>query len=165
MCEPTMIIAGITAVSTIADVYGQRQQAKQQTAVNVKKKEATEKSYRANLAQTNLMRLQEYKKATTAVQESSKERWAAQSTAMTSAGESGVGGNSVQALLDDLRGQQGSYDASVKEQYDQNMQGIAFQQQNLDIDKSSQLNLIQAPAKPNYLGGLLRIGGAVAKAY
>lgn len=94
--------------------------------------------------------------AAQAIQESTKKAREARATGRVSAGESGVSGLSVDALLNDMTRKEAEYSFSVQQQqqFNQVNRGLAFQ----DGAMQSRMNLlsINKPiAQPNYLGAIL----------
>lgn len=161
MCEPTTALLVLTAASTVASVYGQQQQVKAQNASNAQQAKNTMEAYRENLAQTNLMQSQEQAAASQKINENNRTAAAAKAKALVSAGESGISGLSVAALLADLSGEQSRYNESVNQNYENASMAIDNQRKNVQINAASQINQLQTPQAPDYLGAALRIGQAV----
>lgn len=153
MCDP--IIA-----STVVGVYGQRQQEKAQNAYNEQQAKNAMEAYRANIAQTNLMQSQEHAAASQKINENNRAAEAAKAKALVSAGESGIAGLSVDALLADLSGDQARYNESVNQNYENASMAIDNQRKNAQTNASSQINQLKTPQSPDYLGAALRIGQA-----
>lgn len=160
MCEPTTALLVLTAASTAAGVYGQQQQVKAQNAYNDQQAKNTMEAYRANLAQTNLMQSQEQAAASQKINENNRAAEAAKAKALVSAGESGISGLSVDALLADLSGEQARYNESVNQNYENASMAIDNQRKNVQINAASQINQLKTPQAPDYLGAALRIGQA-----
>lgn len=160
MCEPTTALLVLTAASTAAGVYGQQQQVKAQNASNDQQAKNTMEAYRANLAQTNLMQSQEQAAASQKINENNRAAEAAKAKALVSAGESGISGLSVDALLADLSGEQARYNESVNQNYENASMAIDNQRKNVQINAASQINQLKTPQAPDYLGAALRIGQA-----
>lgn len=160
MCEPTTALLVLSAASAAAGVYGQQQQAKAQNAYNDQQAKNTMEAYRANLAQTNLMQSQEQAAASQKINENNRAAEAAKAKALVSAGESGISGLSVDALLADLSGEQSRYNESVNQNYENASMAIDNQRRNVQINASSQINSLKTPQTPDYFGAALRIGQA-----
>ena len=160
MCNATALLV-LNAASSVAGVYGQQQQAKAQNAYNDQQAKNAMEAYRANIAQTNLMQSQEHAAATQKVNENNRAAEAAQAKALVSAGESGISGLSVDALLAELSGEQARYNDSVNQNYQNASMAIDNQRKNAHINASSQINQLKTPQSPDYLGAGLRIGQAV----
>lgn len=157
MCNPL----ALSVASTVVGVYGQQQQVKAQNAYNDQQAKNAMEAYRANIAQTNLMQSQEHAAATQKVNENNRAAEAAQAKALVSAGESGISGLSVDALLANLSGEQARYNDSVNQNYESASMAIGNQRKNAQINASSQINQLKTPQSPDYLGASLRIGQAV----
>ena len=158
MCS---IPLALSITSTVAGVYGQQQEAKAQQAYNEQQAKNTMAAYRANLEQTNLMQSQEHAAATQKVNENNRAAEAAKATARVSAGESGISGLSVDALLANLSGDQARYNESVNQNYENASMAIDNQRTNAQVNAASQINSLKTPKSPDYLGAALKIGQAV----
>ena len=159
MCNATAMLV-LNVASTVAGVYGQQQQAKAQKAYNDQQAKNTMEAYKANLEQTNLMQSQEHAAATQKVNENNRAAEAAKATALVSAGESGISGLSVDALLANLSGEQARYNESVNQNYQNASMAIDNQRTNAQVNAASQINSLKTPQSPDYLGAALRIGQA-----
>ena len=168
MCEPTTIaIAGLalSAASTGAGLYAQNQQMKAQSRANQQQYENSMTAYRANLANVEVTRNQMAADASQKVNENNAASSAAQATAMVSAGEAGVAGLSVDALLRDLAGEAGYDNTNVEENYLRQNTALNSKRENLFNDTTSTINMLPAPQAPDYLGAAFRIGQAGMTAY
>lgn len=165
MCEPTTILAIASVASTVASVSAQSQAADAQSAANQRQYENTMRARAANLNQTNLMQQQEREAGSQQLEQNNMAARAAKSTATVSAGESGISGLSVDALLSDLGTKQNRFNSSVVTNYDNSSMAIANQRENVDINAASQINALKTPAMPDYFGAALRIGNAVYNGY
>jgi hypothetical protein len=165
MCEPTTILAIASVASTVASVSAQQQAASAQTAANQRQYDNTMKARAANLNQTNLMQQQEREAGSQQLEQNNMAARAAKSTATVSAGESGISGLSVDALLSDLGTKQNRFNSSVVTNYDNSSMAIANQRENVDINAASQINSLKTPAMPDYFGAALRIGNAAYRGY
>jgi hypothetical protein len=148
----------LSVASTVAGVEGQRQQAKAQNAYNNQQAKNAMEAYKANIAQTNLKQSQEHAAATQKINENNRAAEAAKATALVSAGESGISGLSVDALLANLSGEQARYNESVNQNYQNASMAIDNQRTNAQVEAASQINSLKTPQSPDYLGAALRIG-------
>lgn len=91
----------------------------------------------------------------------------AQATARVSAGEAGVSGLSVDALLRDLSGQAGYDNATATENYLRQDRSINFRRENAQNAAVSAVNSVRQPQiqSPDYLGAALRIGQSGLNVY
>jgi len=159
MCEPTTMMV-LTIASTAAQVYQQQQTMKAQERYNQQTYNNQMTAYRYNQAQANFTRQQEAENlATTKITNDAAAR-RAESTATTAAGEAGVTGLSVDALLADLSGRAGRDNVSAEVNYlrrDNAIQADAF---NNWASTASAINKLETPKAPDYLGAALKIGSA-----
>jgi hypothetical protein len=160
MCEPATITAGLAIASAVGGVYAQRQMANAQEDYNQKQYANTMQAFRDNIAQTNLMQDQEHAQAVQQKTINNMQAAKALSTAAVSAGESGVSGLSVDALLSDLAGQRDRYNESVDTNYQNASAAIDNQRRNISTQAASQINSLRTPQMPDYLGAGLRIATA-----
>ena len=161
MCGIPETMLALSIASTVSGVYGQQQQVKAQNAYNDQQAKNAMEAYRANLEQTNLMQSQEHAAATQKVNENNRAAEAAKATARVSAGESGISGLSVDALLANLSGEQARYNESVNQNYENASMAIDNQRTNAQVNAASQINSLKTPQAPDYLGAALKIGQAV----
>lgn len=162
MCEPTTLMA-LTVASSAAQVIAQQRAASAQSAANQRQYENTMRAYAANINQTNLEMSQEREASMQKLDENNLAARAAVSKARVAAGESGVSGLSVDALLSDLGTKQNRYNSSVVTNYDRAMGAIESQRQNIGTNAASQINSLKTPAMPDYFSAGLRIGNAIYK--
>ena len=160
MCEPTTILAIASVASAAGTVVAQSQAADAQSAANQRQYENTMRAYRENVNQTNLMQQQEREGSLMKVEDNNMKARAAQSTAAVAAGESGISGLSVDALMGDISFDQGRYNSSVQTNFDRAEGAIRNQRENVYTSAASQINGLQTPAAPDYLGAGLRIAQA-----
>jgi hypothetical protein len=146
--------------STTASVIAQQQAADAQEASNWRQYQASMAARAANLNQTNLEASQEREGAMQRLEENNLKAREATSTARVAAGEAGVSGLSVDALLADLGTKQNRYNSSVSSNYDRSLGAIRSQRENINISATNQINSLKAPQQPDYLGAALRIGTA-----
>ena len=165
MCDPISIAAITTSVgSSIAGYAGQRQQAKAQAAYQAQsiaaaqRKEGFQRTSEILEAQQKRLALaQETGKITKAAREKL-------ASATVSAGEAGVSGLSVQALMDDYVRQQAGLQAAVTTQ--EKLYGLQTGMSLQQIGLASQqeiLGLSQPISKPSLLTtGLQAISGGLS---
>lgn len=165
MCEPTTAMLVLTAASSAATVYQQQQAADAQVAANQRQYQNTMRAMAANVNQTNAEHMQQREAAMQKLDENNMNARAARSTAQVSAGESGISGMSVDALLSDLGNRQQRYNSAVTTNYQNAEMAINNQRENIGIDAASQINSLKTPAAPDYMGAALRIGTAAYDYY
>lgn len=161
MCiEPTTMLAIASAASTVATVNAQQEAAKAQEQANRRQYENTMRAMAANVNQTNAEHMQQREASMQKLEENNLAATAAKATAQTSAGESGISGLSVDALMADLGTKQNRFDSSVTTNYQNAEMAINNQRENIGINAASQINQLKTPAMPDYFGAALRIGDA-----
>lgn len=161
MCELTTAMMALSIASSTAGLVAQSQAASAQSSANQRQYQAAMQARAANLNQTNLEASQERAGSMQKLEENNLKAREAVSTARVAAGESGISGLSVNALLSDLGTKQNRYNSSVATNYDSAMGAIENQRQNIQTSAASQINSLKTPAAPDYLGAALRIGTAV----
>lgn len=136
-----------------------------QQQANQRQYENSMTAYRGNLANIEVQRNQMQADAAQKVNENNAASRAAQSTATVSAGEAGVSGVSVGALLRDLAGQAGYDNTNVEENYLRNNAALNAKRENAYTATASEINSLKTPVNPDYLGAGLRLGQAGLSAY
>lgn len=162
MCEPTTAtLMYLSIASTAASLYSQQQNMNAQAAANKQAYNNQMTALRYNQAQSNNVRQQEADNlAETKVTNNAAAR-RAQSTANTAAGESGVTGLSVDALLADLSGRAGRDNVTAEVNYLRRDQALQAEGMNTWANTASAINRLETPKAPDYLGAALKIGTSV----
>jgi hypothetical protein len=160
MCDPATATLVITAATAAFSVNAQQQNVKYQNQVNDRQAENAVIARDANVNQTNLAMVQEREKSMQSLEQNNLKAEAAQATALASAGENGVSGLSVGALLDDLAMSQNRYNSSVVTNYDRSEVALENQRQNANISAGNVIAGLRTPAMPDYAGAGLRIAQA-----
>jgi len=165
MCLPLAAIGAIAGVASAGAGYiGQRQQAKAQAAYQAQSIAAAQK--KAGFQRTSEL-LESQQKKIALAQESAKITKKARETlasATVSAGEAGVSGLSVQALMDDYVRQQAGLQAAVttQEKLYGLQTGMSLQQLGLASEQEI-LGLSQPISKPSLLtSGLQAVSGGLS---
>ena len=155
MCTP-LISAAIGVAQTASSVMGQRQQAEMQEQAQRTASQQENQRYLAEVSAMRTQQQQEMIARAQRIQEASRKAMEARSTARVSAGESGVSGLSVNALLGDLTRKEAEYTFSEQRQAEmldvnRDLQlseaGIGFNRNMLRINKPIE--------QPDYLGSAL----------
>lgn len=92
--------------------------------------------------------------------EAQRESRKARATASVAAGESGISGLSVDSLIADFHGREGSYIDQLNEQNEWNTTQLQYDMKGINANAISRGNSIPEPTKPSFLGAGLRIMGA-----
>ena len=126
MCHPAAIpiaTAVIGGLSSGAQFVGQRQQAKAQQRYQAQAAAAERQRFQQEQTSMRMRQAQEQEAVGRELEQVSKKSQAALARARVSAGEAGVAGASVQALMDDYMRQEGGYRAALLRQ--QELGGIS----------------------------------------
>lgn len=154
MCDPVSIGLGIA--STVSQTIGQQQIAKAQSQAQANASKAERQRY---LAEVSSMRLQEQQSNVSAAQKlssSAKKAMEARSTARVSAGEAGIAGLSVDALINDLTRKEAEYKATTEQQQRWNKAATETKLQNSGLNFTNNMLRINKPIEqPNYLGNAI----------
>lgn len=159
MCEPTLIIAGISAV---ASLYAQKQAADSQNDSNQRQYTNTLAARAENANQIGLARSQAAQGATEKINANETAMREAQSTVRAQGGPSGL---SVDALLAHIGGKGASYNDSVNQNFQRVNEDLNSRLTNVNRGASTEINALKTPAQPDYLGTALRIGNAAYGKY
>lgn len=159
MCDPVTLTV-LTVASTAASLYGQQQAADAQEQANQRQYQNTMQAYRANVNQTNLEQSQEREASMQKIEANNIQARAAESRSVVAAGESGISGLSVDAIMGDIGQKQGRYNNSVATNFERAEGAINNQRQNVYANAASTINGLKTPQQPDYLGAGLKIAGA-----
>jgi hypothetical protein len=188
MCEPSTIAivasvasVAIAAAGTGVSLYAQSEQAdaeanwqkrlaearNQEIAENFKLAVASAENQNKALQQRAV---EEGEAATEEKMRNAREAAKAVATARVAAGEGGVSGTSVNALLNDFLSQEARYRHSVTTNLEYARDSIDFEQESNEIVAKGRAASIKpfAPSpiqQPNYLAGALKIAGSGLDAY
>lgn len=174
MCGPLALpiaMLAISTVSTVATVAGQASAANKaaaaQNAYNQTQTQNAIVARNANLANLEVERGNALADTREQIQANTLALRRAQATATVSAGESGISGLSVDALLRDLGGMAGYDNATATTNYLRQDANINIRRENVQNQAVSTINSIRQPQiqAPDYLGAVLKIGQAGLGAY
>jgi len=165
MCLPLAAIGAIAgAGSSLLGYAGQRQQAKQQAAYQAQS--AAAERQRALQEQTSIRMRQAQEQEATAreLEQVSRKSQEALARARVSAGEAGVAGASVQALMDDYTRQEAGYRSALARQQELSAVGTQLGLEQAGLASQQRLISIQQPIdRPSFLtAGLGAISGGLS---
>lgn len=160
MCEPTTILAVASAASAAAGLVGQQQAASAQEKANQRQYEASVIARNENAAQVELARVQHTEDATNKVLDNNRNMRAAQATAVSQAGPTGL---SMDALLGGMAGMGARYNDSVSANLQRTNMALDNQLVNVNRNAASEINSLKRPETPDYLGTALKIGTSLNK--
>jgi precorrin-3B methylase len=137
-------------------IAGQRQQAKTQAKVQANASAAERQRYLQEVSSMRVQQGQEEVAAAQRIQESTRKAREARATARVSAGEAGVAGLSVDALINDLTREEASYNFATQQQLQMNDVGRSMQLDNAGLSFTNNMLRINRPIeKPDYLGAAI----------
>lgn len=155
MCPPAIAI-GLGIAQAGLQIQGQRQQAKAQAKVQQNASAAERQRYLAEVSSMRVQQGQEQVAAAQRIQASAKKAREARATARVGAGEAGVAGLSVDALINDLTRQEAEHRFATNQQLQMNDVGRQMQLQNAGLGFTNNMLRINKPIEqPNYLGAAL----------
>lgn len=161
MCDLVAASIAVSTLSSMAQYGGQRQQAKQQARYQAQTSEAERQRAFQEQRSIRIRQAQEKEAANREIGEIALKSREAMSRASVSAGEAGVAGLSVDALLDDYTRQEAAYRMGIGRQQEmQDLQtGLAltdagFRTVNRQIDINRPIN------KPSFGAGVLNVASS-----
>ena len=139
-----------------AQIQGQKQQAKTQAKVQANASKAERQRYLQEVSSMRVQQGQEQVAAAQKINESARKAREARATARVSAGEAGVAGLSVDALINDLTREEAEYSFATQQQLQMNNVGRDMQLQNAGLGFTNNMLRINKPIEqPNYLGAAI----------
>lgn len=159
MCEPTTTtLLYLSIASTAATLAQQQQAARAQARSNQQTYDSQMQAYNANLANANLMKQNEADILSAKKIENNAAATRDMSKVTVAAGESGISGLSVDALLADLGGEAGRANATAEVNYLAKDRAIEADRMNAWAGTANAVNSLKTPQGADYLGTALRIG-------
>jgi len=162
MCDvitPTMLaVASMSMGAATAgmQIHGQRQQAKTQAKVQKNASAAERQRYLQEVSSMRVQQGQEEVAAAQKINESARKAREARATARVSAGEAGVAGLSVDALINDLTKQEAEFNFATQQQLEMNDVGRTMQLENAGLSFTNNMLRINKPIEqPDYLGAAI----------
>ena len=151
-------ISGTMGVATsVLSIQGQSQQAKAQAQAQANQTKAEQQRLLQQQSAERINQRFQEEQAATQLQKSATKAREARATARVSAGESGVSGLSVDALMNDLTRKQAVYSFGLTRQLEQSRIATDLRMQDNALGSSQRLLAINKPIEqPDYLGGILR---------
>jgi len=167
MCEPTTIMAttaAISAASTATSAIAKNQQAEAQAQhqqqVFQRNKERALEARTQKVFMENLRQQQEAQAASQRIQKTERQAAEARSRARVAAGESGVSGRSVDALLADFYQQEAEFRSAVQHNLQLSDRQSEARKDSLVTQQEGRVAAAQPQPvqRPNFLGAALQIG-------
>jgi hypothetical protein len=158
---PAWMTTGLSIASAVGGLYAQQQQASAMAAYNKSQYNNQMTALRYNQASNNFSRVQEAQNLAEQQVVNNSAARRATATARVSAGEGGVSGLSVDALLADLAGRAGRDNMIASTNRDRRDFALQTDQFNNWATAASTINSLQTPKAPDYLGAALKIGTSI----
>tara|TARA_R100000655_G_scaffold55506_1_gene93568 strand:- start:3764 stop:4279 length:516 start_codon:yes stop_codon:yes gene_type:complete len=157
MCTPLAAVSALVGgAQTISSVVGQRQQAEMQQQAQATASSQERQRYLAEVSAMRTQQQQEMVARAQRIQEANRKAMEARATARVSAGESGVSGLSVDALMGDLTRKEAEYTFSEQRQAEMTDVNRQIQLQESGIGFNRNMLRINKPIEqPDYLGSAL----------
>jgi hypothetical protein len=154
------------AASAGAQAVGQRQQAKQQAAYQAQAARAERLRFQQEQTSMRMRQAQEQEAVGRELEQVSKKSQAALARARVSAGESGVAGASVQALMDDYMRQEAGYRAATLRQQELGgfATGLGLEQAGF-ATQQRQIGINQPISSPSGFSSALSIASGALSGY
>jgi hypothetical protein len=155
----------LSAASTVAGFVGQSQQAEAQQQYYKNNRDAANKAAVNTYAANQNRALQERKAASQETQQLQTDAMRARGTAEVAAGEAGVTGLSVNALIGDYYGQQGRYERTLDNNYQMQADYLRGEMDATQAQAEGRINSVQQGQKPSFADAAIRILGGGLDAY
>ena len=156
MCNPVPAAIGLGVAQAGSQFIGQRQMANAQAEVQRRASAAERQRYLNEVSSMRVQQRQEQIAAAQRIQESTRKAREARATARVSAGEAGVSGLSVDALINDLTREEASYRFATNQQTQMNDVNRTLQLRDAGLGFQNNLLRINRPIEqPDYLGAAL----------
>ncbi|WP_296084172.1 hypothetical protein [uncultured Agrobacterium sp.] len=168
MCDPFSMMAAsfaISAVSTVTEYIGAGQQADAQNRMVTQNQQAAQDNLRREYTAVQTRQIQEEDAAALQKQDIAREARAARATQMAAAGEAGVSGLSVEALLADVYGKEATAKDRISQQTGFTTQNLTAEMDGLKAKALDRINSIPRANGPSPFSAALKIGGAAFGAY
>ena len=149
----------IGAASTVVGFMGQQQQYEAQKAMYKQNIINAGKMAADQYANTALRAQQERSAAEMEKQNVNIEAMEGRATAATAAGEGGVAGNSVTALLGSYYSKQGRFNSAIDKNYQMSRDYLWSTMDQTRNQAQSMINSMPRPQKPSFLDAAIRIAG------
>ncbi len=161
MCDPlSMIGLAIGAAQTVTGYIGEKQQYESQEAYRLENIKRANASALEQYNQATLRQTQEADAAGLQKEQVIRDARAARATATAAAGEAGVSGLSVDALLADFYGKEGSYKDQLDQQTEWTNTQFQYEQKGIRSTAEDRANSIAPATPPSFMSAGLRILGS-----
>ena len=159
------IQAGVALAGTAASIAAQAGQARAQTKINARAADEAERAAQENYQALQKMAGQEAENTSQQLQEVGDEARAAASSARVAAGEAGVSGLSVDALLRDLYGDRERLNSNANMQLDRTVDQLNSEARGVQSGTQSRLNSLTPVSPEDWLSPTAQAGAGIAGAW
>jgi hypothetical protein len=159
MCDPVTMTV-LTVASAVGGLAAQDANARAQAKANQQNYDNQMMTYRYNLANANMNKVQESENLAAKTIEINRDVTNKQATASVAAGEAGVSGLSVDALLAGIEADGGRAVANAETNYLRQDRAIETDKMNAWASAAGTIGQMKTPAAPDFMGAALRIGDA-----
>lgn len=160
-----LLTFALSAASAVAGYMGQQQQYEAQMAQKRENDRAAADSARKRYESIATSLKGEQSKASGEMLDAQTEALKARSKAKVAAGEAGVSGLSVDALLSDFSGQEERYLGRIDQNYNTTAAAYQDEREGAYDTARQRINSMATPVKPSFAGAAIRIGQAGIDAY
>lgn len=150
MCAPAALAiasVAVTAGSAISSYVGAKNEADRQNAANAeyvaKNKQAAIEAANFNESELTLRQSQEVLAASAQIDDLSKDTTSKHSTAMVSASEAGVSGNSVDAIMNDISSKAGTNKTRIQQNLSMKEAQIQSEKAGVIVDAQNNINTVR----------------------
>ncbi len=165
MAAMTSIMIGLAVAQGVSTAIGAKNAAAAQEKANQQSQSLILQNQALQIKSLQNQEDEEAKRATEALFDAQRQENAAIARARVSAGESGVSGLSVDALLNDLNFQGNENAFDIKENYKFNQTQRGLEVQGVGITSQSQINQLPTVQSPDYVGIALNTAGNAYGSY
>lgn len=155
----------LSAVSTVVGFQAQSAQAEAQQQMYENNRIEANRAAADNFASTQNRMLQEHAAASQELQAANREAMAGRATAEVAAGEAGVTGLSVDALIADYYGQEGRFERTLDNNLQMQQDYLQGEMTATSHQTAGRINSVQQGQKPSFADAAVRIMGAGLDSY
>ena len=166
MCSPQAFMVSLASIQGAVQFAGQQRQAKQQEAYQRQAQAAERQRFQQEQTSMRMRQAQEQEAVGRELEQVSRKSQAALARARVAAGEAGVAGASVQALMDDYMRQEAGYRSALLRQQEMGAlsTGLGLEQAGF-ATQQRMIGLSQPIEKPSPLGALMQAGQQAISGY
>lgn len=148
--------------SAVVGYAAQQEQARQQNEYYARNARAAQMAAVNQYANEQNAIIQKRNAATQQVEETHISAMKARGTAWAAAGEAGVTGLSVDALIDDYYGREGRRVDSIDQNYEMDRDYMRAQMESTRAQAEQRINSVRQASEPSFADAAIRIVGSVA---